>query len=125
MRTGPVISISWGLFITTQLKINNMPYKTVYVEPEIFLYHNGVTVVHTYKYNDIESTRSTNYFSLAEWEEEVEFDVRKFKNFDHTKKLEYANGQYLDYFAEVMTLAIESGEMEEISNQLNQPYECD
>ena len=30
-----------------------MPYKTVWVEPEVFLEHNGVTVYHTYLDDDI------------------------------------------------------------------------
>ena len=31
-----------------------MPYKTIWVEPEVFLEHNGVTVYRTYRDDDID-----------------------------------------------------------------------
>ena len=55
-----------------------MPYKTVWVEPEVFLEHNGVTVYHTYKDDDIEQGADRYWFTLREdgGEDEGAFDIR-------------------------------------------------
>lgn len=55
-----------------------MPYKTIWVEPEVFLEHNGVTVYHTYKDDDIEEGARCYWFTLQELGGEYEgaFDVR-------------------------------------------------
>lgn len=63
-----------------------MPYKTEWVEPEIFLTHKGVTVWHCYK--DGEYDRMLHYWftvtkvDLADYDDgEHEFDVRELKAF--------------------------------------------
>ena len=55
-----------------------MPYKTVWVEPEVFLEHNGVTVYHTYKDDDIDQGANWYWFTLQELGSECEgaFDIR-------------------------------------------------
>ena len=54
-----------------------MPYKTIWVEPEVFLEHSGVTVYHTYKDDDIEQGASWYWFRLDQEEnDEGEFDIR-------------------------------------------------
>ena len=55
-----------------------MPYKTVWVEPEVFLEHEGVTVYHTYKDDDFEQGARWYWFTLQEvgGEDEGAFDIR-------------------------------------------------
>ena len=54
-----------------------MPYKTVWVEPEVFLEHNGVTVYHTYRDDDIEQGANWFWFRLdQEEDDEGKFDIR-------------------------------------------------
>lgn len=54
-----------------------MPYKTVWVEPEVFLEHNGVTVYHTYKDDDVDQGTDWYWFRLdQEEDDEGMFDIR-------------------------------------------------
>ena len=55
-----------------------MPYKTVWVEPEIFLEHKGVTVYHTYRDDDFEQGARWYWFTQREdgGEDEGAFDIR-------------------------------------------------
>lgn len=54
-----------------------MPYKTIWVEPEVFLEHNGVTVYHTYKDDDFEQGANWYWFRLdQEEDDEGKFDIR-------------------------------------------------
>ena len=55
-----------------------MPYKTIWVEPEVFLEHNGVTVYHTYRDDDIDQGANWFLFTLREdgGEDKDAFDIR-------------------------------------------------
>lgn len=55
-----------------------MPYKTIWVEPEVFLEYKGVTVYHTYKDDDFEQGANWYWFRLDQEEEDDEgkFDIR-------------------------------------------------
>ena len=53
-----------------------MPYKTIWVEPEVFLEHNGVTVYHTYRDDDFEQGADWYWFRLDQGGDESEFDIR-------------------------------------------------
>jgi hypothetical protein len=57
-----------------------MPYRTVWEDPEVYLEHNGVTVYHTYKDDEVEQGPRTYYFvtNISDSEDEA-FDVREFK----------------------------------------------
>ena len=41
-----------------------MPYRTEYVEPEVFFRHRGVTVYHTYKHDNFDEPRRSYWFTL-------------------------------------------------------------
>lgn len=41
-----------------------MPFRTEWVDPEVFLEHHGVKVYHTYKNNDIDESAQQYWFSL-------------------------------------------------------------
>ena len=55
-----------------------MPYKTIWVEPEVFFEHNGVTVYHTYRDDDIDQGANWFWFTLREdgGEDKGAFDIR-------------------------------------------------
>ena len=55
-----------------------MPYKTIWVEPEVFLEHNGVTVYHTYRDDDFDQGANWYWFTLREDgdEDKGAFDIR-------------------------------------------------
>ena len=55
-----------------------MPYKTIWVEPEVFLEHNGVTVYHTYRDDDFDQGADWHWFTLQEdgGEDKGAFDIR-------------------------------------------------
>lgn len=74
-----------------------MPYRTEWQEPEVFLEHNGVTVYHTYKDDDIEQGPRTYWFVTGKHEGEDEaFDVRDLETpsrdrlYGHTESLSEA-----------------------------------
>lgn len=52
-----------------------MPYKTIWVEPEVFLEHNGVTVYHTYMDDDIGQGTDRYWFRLDKEENDGKFDI--------------------------------------------------
>lgn len=54
-----------------------MPTKTVWVAPEEFLTHKGVTVYHTYKENDIDDCRHPYCFTTCGTSDDEFFDVWK------------------------------------------------
>lgn len=56
-----------------------MPFSTEWVEPDVFLTHNGVTVYCTYKSDDIRNGPRTYWFSLSDLcgEESCECDSGK------------------------------------------------
>lgn len=58
-----------------------MPTISTYVAPEIVLTHNGVTIYHTYKNDEIEQGPSDYWFTLdpddTEIDGETRFDVRE------------------------------------------------
>ena len=54
-----------------------MPYKTIWVEPEVFLEHNGVTVYHTYRDDEFEQGANWYWFRLDQEEcDKGKFDIR-------------------------------------------------
>ena len=54
-----------------------MPYKPIWVEPEVFLEHNGVTVYHTYRDDDIDQGANWYWFRLDQEEnDEGKFYIR-------------------------------------------------
>jgi len=60
-----------------------VPWRIEWIEPEIFLQHNGVTVYHAYKNNDVEQKFTYWFTTNPEYYEEFggeadpyEFDVR-------------------------------------------------
>ena len=54
-----------------------MPYKTIWVEPKVFLEHNGVTVYHTYVDDDMDQGANWYWFTLREdGDEKGAFDIR-------------------------------------------------
>lgn len=55
-----------------------MPYTETYVEREIVLVHNGVTVYHAYKEGWFED-RLFYWFSLSRDDDAEEFDVRELR----------------------------------------------
>lgn len=59
-----------------------MPYKYVYVPPEVFLEHEGIIVYHCYKDGDFE--RILRYWYTLDPEEEPnnEFDIRDLSNYN-------------------------------------------
>lgn len=52
-----------------------MPYKIIWVEPEVFLEHNGVTVYHTYRDDDIDQGTDRYWFRLDQEENDGKFDI--------------------------------------------------
>lgn len=42
-----------------------MPYRTEWVDPEVFLEHNGVTIYHVYKGDDVECGRRFYWFGTT------------------------------------------------------------
>ena len=75
-----------------------MPYKTIWVEPEVFLEHNGVTVYHTYRDDDFDQGANWYWFRLDQEEnDEGKFDIR---DLDTDKLLDnpppYRNGTEWD-----------------------------
>lgn len=53
-----------------------MPYKTIWVKPEVFLEHNSVTVYHTYRDDDIDQGTDRYWFRLDQEENDGKFDIR-------------------------------------------------
>ena len=51
-----------------------MPYKTEWIDPEIFLEHGGIIILHTYKDDDFDR-RLTYWYAIDDEPEQV-FDVR-------------------------------------------------
>ena len=43
-----------------------MPYRTEWVDPEVFLTYGDVTVYHTYKHDDVEQGRMTYWYTTDE-----------------------------------------------------------
>ena len=54
-----------------------MPYKTEWVEPELFLEHNGVKIWRSYKENDLESPLFYWFVTNIMDTDEHAFDVRE------------------------------------------------
>lgn len=81
MKTGGVVFTSASFYFNTTKK-NNMPYRQVYVEPEVMVNYKGVRVLHTYKNMDWEQGTNTNWFALEGWEEDDEFDIRELPNWN-------------------------------------------
>jgi hypothetical protein len=57
-----------------------MPYKSVWVDPEIFMEYKGVTVYHVYDYNDYEEGPMCYWYTLdqdCEGFDGFAFDVRE------------------------------------------------
>lgn len=55
-----------------------MPTTTVWISPDVFLFHNGVTVYHTYRDDDYEQGAMTHWFTLDKYSDENHFDERDF-----------------------------------------------
>lgn len=55
-----------------------MPTSSEWVEPEVFLSHNNVTVYHTYKDDDIGQGARTHWFTTNSISDDESFDVRDF-----------------------------------------------
>lgn len=53
-----------------------MPTTTTWVDPDLFLTHNGVNVFHTYKDDDVEQGQSFCWYTLNCCEDDHAFDVR-------------------------------------------------
>jgi len=81
-----------------------MPYSTEWVDPEVFLTHNGVPVYHTFKNDDIENAPRTSCFSLNHLcgEEECAcdgdkckyvFDVRELGNWTEPSHPPFLTGE--------------------------------
>lgn len=66
-----------------------MPYETVWVDPEVYVTHNGVTVYHLYKNDDIDQGVRTYQFTIdpnlgeGDWvfPDTRLFDVRELPDF--------------------------------------------
>ena len=55
-----------------------MPYKQTEVPAELLLKHNGVSIFHTYKHDDIENVRRTYWYVTDAFDGESDsFDVRE------------------------------------------------
>ena len=53
-----------------------MPYITQWVDPEVFLEHEGVKIFHTYKDDDWANGPMTYWYSTSDNDGENQFDVR-------------------------------------------------
>lgn len=61
-----------------------MPYKTEWVDPELLLTHNGVSVYRTYRDDDIEDGKSDYWFTTDKLDNEgddTRFDIRDLPNY--------------------------------------------
>lgn len=54
-----------------------MPTKTIWVEPEPFMEHQGITVYYAYTDDDMDQGRCSFHFTLDMCSDEYQFDVRK------------------------------------------------
>jgi hypothetical protein len=54
-----------------------MPTQTQWIPPEIFLTHNGVTIYHTYKDDDVDQGPQTYWYTTRNDADEGKFDVRE------------------------------------------------
>lgn len=64
-----------------------MPYQTEWVDPELFLEHEGVKVFHAYKEN--EADEALQYWYAVEDDDDpdgIQFDVRNFDGWDHDRE---------------------------------------
>lgn len=86
-----------------------MPYKSVYVEPEVFLVHKGVTVYHCYKNGDFEFP-FTYWFSLEKADDGKMFNVRELPN-DHGYDVYSEEGR-----KQILMAAIDSGVLEPLNH---------
>lgn len=55
-----------------------MPYELTWVEPEVVLTHNGVTIYHTYKNDEVDQGQMQFWFTTDGFSDvdEFKFDVR-------------------------------------------------
>ena len=53
-----------------------MPTKTTWTDPEVFLHYGNVTVYHTYRDDDVDQGVNWYHFTLIEFEDGHEFDIR-------------------------------------------------
>lgn len=93
-----------------------MPYRTEWVEPEIFLTHKGVTVWHCYK-DDEYDRRLWFWFTVTK--DGREFDVRELKAYKRERwEADYADST-MEEHASVIKAAIESGELKQEDEATN------
>ena len=99
-----------------------MPYSIAWVPAEPFFSHDGYTILHTYRGNDINDTRQIFWYAMDGWDDEEAFDVRKLPGFlDEVSVGD--EGYSLDHHKKIITKAIDSGALQEVAIKLYQPYE--
>ena len=93
-----------------------MPYQTIWVEPDLFLEHNGVKVYHSYKNDDFEDPLFYWFCVYPSGDTSYEDDKRDFDVGDlstRPKGLREASTIVSEAeFAEFIKRAIESGELD-------------
>ena len=94
----------------TERRIAHMPYKSVWVNPEKLLTRKGITVYHSYKYDEVDHGRRTYEFVLEvlDGEEDGSFDVRDLSTAKYNPAV--ANGK-LSAIKKAIRAAIDKGEL--------------
>jgi len=88
-----------------------MPYKTEEVPAEKLLDHNGVSIFHTYKHDDMDSLCRTYWFVTDAYEgEEQAFDVRELPTWTAPADLKQLDAA----IATAMRKAIDAGVIQHI-----------
>lgn len=72
-----------------------MPYKTEWIDPDIFIEHEGVRIYHTYKDEEWENGRLTYWFTTSEddFDEICHFDVRDIRLCDEDRVKTMGDGK--------------------------------
>lgn len=99
-----------------------MPYSSNWVPAEPFFTHDGFTILHTYRDNDINTNRQLFWYAIDGWDDGEWFDVRELPGFSE-KSSEIDNPYDLSMHQYIITKAIDSGALQEVAIKLYQPYE--
>lgn len=91
-----------------------MPYITEWVDPEIAVEHNGVTIWRTYKNDDVEQGARSFWYTCEEngsEDGELVFDVRDLPDYTPYRSNAYSSAEEQDWHRVIMRDAIAKGHL--------------